>query len=268
MLAGANGADADEAAQQPLNRVVAPEATTGDSEAAENRTDGEALAPPESEEAEFARLAALSDLEYEKNRKPKAKELGFRVSVLDRKVTEAREMAKAAATESADADVEEHRAGFTITSGAPVGAEPERARKPNANGVIFPANFAMKETGLWYQTADGEPPEVWIAAPFQIVAGTNDDADQSFGLLLRWIDCNGHEHEWAMPKRMVHAEGDAIASELEDAGLSCGTSRKAHEGLKHFLGAVRPSHRVRCVERARSHGNIYVLPNGRVFGAG
>ena len=63
-----------------------------------------------------------------------------------------------------------------------------------------------------------------------------------------------------MPRRMVHAEGNAIAAELEDAGLSCGTSRAPHEFLKHFLGAVRIERHVRCVDRAGWHGILYVRP--------
>jgi uncharacterized protein (DUF927 family) len=69
-----------------------------------------------------------------------------------------------------------------------------------------------------------------------------------------------------MPKSLVHNDGNAIASELERAGLSCGTTRIAHEQLKHFLGAVRSIHRVRCVERAGWHEETYVLASGHAFG--
>jgi uncharacterized protein (DUF927 family) len=290
VVASADDVEADEATQQPLT----------DTEASQSQNCGNGQAPPqaaaepdvdaakkpepakapagandadaaESEDAVLARLAALSDVEYEKVRKSKAKDLGFRVGVLDKKVGEARDKAKAAAIESAADDVEEHpEAGFTITSQAPVGERSKPARRPDDDGVIFPEGFTMRASGLWYQPspdAQGNAPDpLWIAAPFQVRAETNGDADQDFGLLLRWTDPNGREHEWAMPRRMVHAEGNAIAVELEDAGLSCGTSRKAHDGLKHFLGAVGSIHRIRCVERAGWHGTAYVLPNGRVFG--
>jgi uncharacterized protein (DUF927 family) len=130
----------------------------------------------------------------------------------------------------------------------------------------------MKNSGLWHQPparADGTVPDpVWIAAKFEIVAETNDDTDHNHGLLLRWISRAGHHHQWALPQRMVHADGNAIAAELQDAGLRCGPSRAAHEGLKTFLGDVRSVHRVRCVDRAGWHGTAYVLPNGQVFGAG
>jgi uncharacterized protein (DUF927 family) len=70
-----------------------------------------------------------------------------------------------------------------------------------------------------------------------------------------------------MPKDMVHSEGNAIAAELEGAGLSCGTTPAAHQQLKHFLGAVRSTHYARCVDRSGWHGAAFVLPNSTVIGA-
>ena len=204
-----------------------------------------------------ARLKDKPRVDYLLQRKKEAAQLGIPVTQLDQLVKGVREQTKTAANGGA---------GFAITSKKPPGVGPKPPREADADGVIFPDGFVMKETGLWLlPDADGEPE--WICSPFRIAAGTNDDADQSFGLLLRWTDCNHRKHEWAMPKRMVHADGNPIAIELEDAGLSCGASRKAHDGLKRFLGAVRSIHRVRCVERAGWHGHTYVFPNGRVFGA-
>lgn len=138
-------------------------------------------------------------------------------------------------------------------------------------GVRLPSGFRLDASGLWYQPpprSDGtEPDPVWVAGPFRIVATTCDDAHHGHGLLLEWHDRTGHHHHWAMPKRMVHADGNAIAAELEDAGLSCGTSRAAHEHLKHCLGAAQVNRRFQCVDRAGWHGASYVLPDGRVFGA-
>jgi uncharacterized protein (DUF927 family) len=162
--------------------------------------------------------------------------------------------------------------GFTVSSKPPVGSA---AGKPDADGAIYPDGFEMrtrgKKPGLWYQPSErpnGEVPDpVWVAAPFKVLAETNDDTDNSHGLLLDWTSSSGQPHHWAMPQRMVHADGNSIASELQDAGLRCGTSRAAHEQLKNFLGAVQSTHRVRCVEHTGWHGADYVMPNGRVFGA-
>jgi hypothetical protein len=137
-----------------------------------------------------------------------------------------------------------------------------------AAGLVMPRGFKMSGDGLWYRKHDDEDaPPVKVCAPFTIEARTSDDSHNNHGLLLKWIDRDGEQHAWSMPLRMVHAEGNAIAAELEDAGLSCGTSRAAHELLKQFFGAVDIERRVRCVNRAGWHGDAYVLPDGRVFGA-
>jgi uncharacterized protein (DUF927 family) len=134
-------------------------------------------------------------------------------------------------------------------------------------GLVLPRGFKLNDDGLWFRKEDEDASWVKVCEPFTVEAKTSDDRNRNHGLLLKWADCNGQQHTWAMPKRMVHADGNAIAAELEDAGLSCGTSRPAHDLLKQFFGAVRVERRVRCVDRAGWHGPAYVLPNGRVFGA-
>jgi uncharacterized protein (DUF927 family) len=160
--------------------------------------------------------------------------------------------------------------GFTIFGGnMPPGARPER--QPDADGVIWPPGFTMKKSGLWYEAPPraetDEPTLVWICAPLQVVAQTNDETDHENGLLLQWRSRSGGEHEWPMPQSMVHADGNDIPKKLQDAGLSCGTTPAAHQQLKHFLGAVRSIYSARCVATAGWHNNDYVLPDGRAFGA-
>jgi uncharacterized protein (DUF927 family) len=137
--------------------------------------------------------------------------------------------------------------------------------------AILPRGFTQDAKGIWY-TAPGEdsdnPRRTWVCAPLHVIAMTRDDAANNHGLLLRWTDPDGVEHTWAMPRELVHADGNQIARELERAGLSCGTSNKAHELLKQFLGGVRVARRVRCVARTGWHGNTLVLPGGGVIGPG
>jgi putative DNA primase/helicase len=105
--------------------------------------------------------------------------------------------------------------------------------------VQLPCNFFFDQHGLIYQPppkGERESDEpVWIAAPFEVIAKTSDEAGQSWGLLLRWLDRAGRSHEWAMPLRLIHSDGNTIASHLEDAGLSCASGRYAHERLRRFL---------------------------------
>jgi hypothetical protein len=147
----------------------------------------------------------------------------------------------------------------------------ETSRADDATDLVLPHGYKLDDDGLWYQPLrreDGtEPDLIKVCGPFGILARTSDDTHHNHGLLLRWTDADKERHTWAMPLRLVHGDGNAIAADLQDAGLRCGTSRQAHERLKQFFGAVIAYRRVRCVERAGWHDAVYLLPNGRAFGA-
>lgn len=151
-------------------------------------------------------------------------------------------------------------------------ADPAAAETASDAGVTLPRHYTLDESGLLYwptPVKDRVPPPIQIAGPFEIVAETSDESGTSWGLLLRWRDRDGRAHQWAMPRRMVHADGNSIAAELSDAGLTCGTSARAHDLLKDFLGGVVARQRTRCVTRAGWHtmqdGSVFVLPDGSCF---
>jgi uncharacterized protein (DUF927 family) len=102
------------------------------------------------------------------------------------------------------------------------------------------------------------------------VGEANDGSGGGWGLVLRWRDRDGRQHQWSVPKRLVHADGNAIAAELEDAGLSCGSDGRAHQLLKQFIGGVRAARRLRCVDRGGWHaaegGSVFILPGGEAYG--
>jgi uncharacterized protein (DUF927 family) len=248
-------------AAKAMKKRAAPRRTT-------NGADGHTVTSEE-RAAAIAQLVAIEDdAEYDARVRQEARRIGVKVPTIDMR----RKAYQKAERERLQAEAEARRReeeGFDLESQPPPGARPKR--KPDADGVIWPWHFTMKEDGLWCQpqprNGGSEPEPVWIAARFQVVAETSDDTHHSHGLLLSWTDRNLHDHKWAMPRRMVHLEGNAIAVELEDAGLACAVSRTAHDELKRFLGAVGSIHRVRCVERAGWHGTSYVMPNGTVFAA-
>jgi uncharacterized protein (DUF927 family) len=197
--------------------------------------------------------------------------LGITVKEIRDAVTDAIKAHDKAEEERRRAARVQQRTGFTIITGGALslGAKPER--KPDADGVIWPPGFTMKDTGLWYEPPPTdkvpEPDPILVCAPFKVVAQTSDETDHEHGLLLHWDSRTKQKHVWAMPQRMVHLEGNPIAVELQGAGLTCGTSRTSHEQLKNFFGAVSSTKQARCVDRSGWHGNAFVLPNGRVFGA-
>jgi len=142
-----------------------------------------------------------------------------------------------------------------------------------APNVEFPRGYSMTARGLEFQadaTGDEAPPPVWVTAPFDVVAETNDGGGFGWGLLVRWTDRDGRPHEWAIPKKMVHGEGKDIAGELEDAGLNCSIS--ATRQLRQFIASVKTKRRLRCVDRAGWHrtesGHAFILPGGFTIGSG
>ncbi len=114
------------------------------------------------------------------------------------------------------------------------------------------------------------PLPIFVAAPFEVVAETRSSDSEDWGLLVSWRDRDGHPHQWALLRELLHGEGNAIASELERCGLRCATGKAGHDRLKEFLAGVRPGRRLRCVGRCGWHhtaeGSVYVLPTGEVFG--
>jgi len=176
-----------------------------------------------------------------------------------------------ATAKAAGIDTREYEKAAAAASFAAAGPIPA---DPAAPPVTLPNFYTLDGRGLFFrppQKGTDEPaaPQ-WLAAPFEVLAETSDAYSGAWGLLLRWQDRNGRPHQWAMPRRLVHADGNAIAAELEESGLSCATGKTAHERLKAFFGSVTVARRVHCVERCGWHqtetGEVFVLPNGETFG--
>ncbi|MGG5811446.1 DUF927 domain-containing protein [Falsiroseomonas sp. CW058] len=171
--------------------------------------------------------------------------------------------------------------GWDLADPMPPGASAELlaellAEAQDADPPQLPPNFVFKDSGLYYDQAaemdeEGLPVErVFIAAPFEVVGEANDGTGNNWGLVIRWKDRDERQHQWSVPKRFVHADGNRIAEELEDAGLHCNPSGKARSLLKQFIGGVRSKRRRICVDRTGwhlAHGkHVFVLPGGEAYG--
>ncbi len=187
---------------------------------------------------------------------------------------------------------EDWPAGWDLADPLPNGVSSERLREMLAEasdvaghdaddaghdaGVRFPPHYEMTPAGLFYTPPakkDATPgPSVFVAAPFQVVGETRSDIGDSWGLLLQWRDRESREHQWAIPRKMIHRPGNEIAAELENAGLSCGSSAASHELLKEFVGAVKVARMLRCVTSTGWHTTdnaaVFVLPGSEAFGRG
>ncbi|WP_459987536.1 DUF927 domain-containing protein, partial [Komagataeibacter kakiaceti] len=145
--------------------------------------------------------------------------------------------------------------------------------KPAAPNVEMPNGYYMNRHGLYFlpdATGDLPPSPIWVAAPFEVVAETNDGTGLAWGLLIRWEDRDNRLHQWAIPKKLVHGDGKEIAGELTDAGLDCSISAVRH--LRQFIASVKTKTRLRCVDRSGWHktasGTAFILPNGDTMGEG
>ena len=141
----------------------------------------------------------------------------------------------------------------------------------------MPGRYSVNAKGVWFHPQankenDGQQEPIFISAPFEVVAETKDEAGGSWGLLLRWQDRDKQEHRWAMPRKLLHSDGNAIAAELEDAGLAVATGKRQHDLLKSLLSQIETPSRKRCVNRSGWHrtecGTVYVLPGGDIYGPG
>lgn len=152
----------------------------------------------------------------------------------------------------------------------------EESEGEGSISVQLPPSFSLSRNGLFFHPSrpgagESEPTAIWVSKPIFVSAETQDDSGTSWGLLLEWKDRDGRPHQWAMSRRLLHSDGKEIAATLEDAGLSVGTGRQAHELLQRFLAGVSVDRRIRCVNRTGWHsterGFVFVLSEEERIGA-
>ena len=166
--------------------------------------------------------------------------------------------------------------GVTDADIAALLADAQAASETADPSVRFPPHYEMTPAGLFYTPPakkDGTSgPSVFVAAPFQVIGETRSDIGDGWGLLLRWRDREARDHQWAIPRKMIHRPGNEIAVELENAGLSCGSSAEQHELLKRFIGGSQVARMLRCVISTGWHHDgtmaSFILPGGEAFGPG
>ncbi|WP_439597969.1 DUF927 domain-containing protein [Falsiroseomonas sp.] len=170
--------------------------------------------------------------------------------------------------------------GWDLADPLPAGGSPELlaellAEAQDADPPQLPPNFVFREAGLFYDQAaalDEDLPQerIFITAPFEVVGEANDGTGMDWGLVIRWRDRDEREHQWSVPKRLIHADGSRIAEELENAGLHCDPSSRARNLLKKFIGGVRSNRRRVCVDRTGWHvangKHVFILPGGEAYG--
>lgn len=117
------------------------------------------------------------------------------------------------------------------------------------------------------RNADGTPCDPrWICSILRITAETRDTEQSRWGWLLQWKDPDGHDHQWACPKRLTQGDGIELCKELTDRGVGIPPGIKAREHVIKYLCFANPKTRLRCTETIGWHKGAFVLPNQTIVG--
>lgn len=121
---------------------------------------------------------------------------------------------------------------------------PSAATPPPWGDVAIPDGFELTTAGVFI-SRNGDT--LRIAGPIWVVAYTRDGEKTGWGLMVRWIDRDGHPHERAIPKSRLHEPGTALAQELASEGLDLLPGKE--RDLNRYLAGFEPDRRIRSVNR-------------------
>ncbi|MCM2296255.1 DUF927 domain-containing protein [Rhodoferax sp.] len=123
--------------------------------------------------------------------------------------------------------------------------------------------FTVDDNGVWFCGADQDgkrkPPE-WLCSRLDVEALTRDQDGGGWGYLLAFADPLGHRKTWAMPARMLSADGGEYRATLLNMGLRIATTQRARTRLTHYIQTRTPESFASCTDRIGWHGRAFVLP--------
>lgn len=132
--------------------------------------------------------------------------------------------------------------------------------------------YTAEDDGIYFQrppTADGTPQApIWICSRLDVAAFTRSERGDDWGRLLTFKDAEGRDHQWAMPMRMLAADGAEYRAELLNQGLRIAAGRQIAAHLAAFIQTRDPGQWARCVDRNGWHGLLFVLPDDVVGAQG
>ena len=124
--------------------------------------------------------------------------------------------------------------------------------------------FYLSETGVWFCGADQDgkkkPPE-WLCSRLDVQALTRDQDGTGWGYLLAFDDPLKRPKQWAMPARMLSADGGEYRATLLNMGLRIATTPRARNLLTQYIQSREPSEFASCTDRTGWHGRAFVLPH-------
>ncbi|WP_210547278.1 DUF927 domain-containing protein [Rhodoferax sp. PAMC 29310] len=154
-------------------------------------------------------------------------------------------------------------------------AQTDKAKKPSpskrrkasgpesADPVRIYDPFTVDESGVWFTGADqdgkAKPPD-WICSPLNVEAHTRDQDGSGWGYYVAFADLLKVEKRWAMPARMLSADGGEYRAALLNMGLRISTTPRARNLLTQYIQTRAPEEFASCTDRIGWHGVAFVLP--------
>ncbi|MCQ8279910.1 DUF927 domain-containing protein [Acetobacteraceae bacterium KSS8] len=152
------------------------------------------------------------------------------------------------------AQVVELRPGAARSAAAPAPAVSRLSRR-----------FMLREEGLFRVSTDPDKPDSFLCGPIEVLGESRDEDGRNWGLLLKWSDRDGREHQEAFARALFAGDGAEIRARLADAGLTLNPAPYARAGFMEWLSSISSSERARSVTRIGWHtlasGPVFVLPD-------
>jgi hypothetical protein len=129
------------------------------------------------------------------------------------------------------------REGIEGAKVVPVRPAPEQAAEatPGAYLSDIARLFVRKDDGLYKIRPDGDCPDMFLCGPIDALCETRGEYGKNWGLLLRWWDPGGRQHEEVFPRMLFSNEDKEIRAILADHGLTLNAARHARAAFFEWL---------------------------------
>jgi putative DNA primase/helicase len=140
-------------------------------------------------------------------------------------------------------------------------AKPE-TEKPEEQKHKLPYGFSFSDRGLMFKDPeDAESKPLHIAGCFDVEAMTRDGDGNGWGLLLRWKDQDGRDHQYALAREHLAGDGAEARRILMDQGFYIAPNLAARSKFNAFLLQVNSPNRALATDRVGWNGTAFVLPD-------
>lgn len=124
----------------------------------------------------------------------------------------------------------------------------------------IPSSYFFSNGWLCQKRESGkEIYNVKISSAVYPVAQSRDKASEDWGLVLKFVDSDRHEHQYALPRAALVKDPAAVLEPLVSRGLQYDPYET--KALLSYICTVQPVGRARSVSQTGWYGDVYVLPD-------